>query len=187
MQNKYAQLLNNKMLQYGYIRHKDPSGEHMWKSQLDKLVILLDNDIQRAIMNEWHDLPTIGHPGRDETTRWVTKEYHWPEAKHWITEYIKGCSVCQQNKNLTYRPHIPQYKIPVPTDMKPFQHIAMDLITGLLKSQGHDAILTIVDHGCTRGAIFLPCITTIMGPQSAKLCLENVYWWFSLPQKIISD
>jgi len=63
----------------------------------------------------------------------------------------------------------------------------MDLITGLPKSQGHDAILTIVDHGCSRVAIFLPCSTTITGAGIAQLYLENLYHWFGLPQKIISD
>jgi Chromo (CHRromatin Organisation MOdifier) domain len=63
----------------------------------------------------------------------------------------------------------------------------MDLITGLPKSNGFDAILTIVDHGCSRGAIFLPCTTTITGAGIAKLYLENMFRWFGLPCKIISD
>jgi len=63
----------------------------------------------------------------------------------------------------------------------------MDLITGLLNSKGYDAILTIIDHGCSRGAIFLPCTTTITGPQIAKLYLNHLYWWFGLPKWIISD
>ena len=52
---------------------------------------------------------------------------------------------------------------------------------------GADAILTIVDQGCTRAAVFLPCSTTITGEGVAKLYPENVYRWFGLPMKIISD
>jgi len=63
----------------------------------------------------------------------------------------------------------------------------MDLITGLPNSKGYDAILTIVDHECSRGVIFLPCLTTITGPQIAKLYLDHVYRWFGLPKQIISD
>ena len=37
----------------------------------------------------------------------------------------------------------------------PFQKIAMDLITGLPTHNGKDAILTIVDHGCSREVVFL--------------------------------
>jgi hypothetical protein len=63
----------------------------------------------------------------------------------------------------------------------------MDLITGLPKSKGNNAILTIVDHGCLQAAIFLPCSSTITGAGIAQLYLEHVFQWFGLPQKIISD
>ena len=71
--------------------------------------------------------------------------------------------------------------------MKPFSQIAMDLITGLPQVNGKDAILTIVDHGCSRAAIFIPCLTTITGPGIAQLYLRNVYHWFGLPSRVISD
>ena len=49
------------------------------------------------------------------------------------------------------------------------------------------SILTIVDHGCSQAAVFLPCSTTITGAGIAQLYLEHVFQWFGLPQKIISD
>jgi hypothetical protein len=63
----------------------------------------------------------------------------------------------------------------------------MDLITQLPLSHGYDSILTIVDHGCTRAAIFLLCKTTITGEGIAMLYLDYVYRWFGLPKKMISD
>ena len=70
---------------------------------------------------------------------------------------------------------------------RPFGQIAMDLITGLPSSHGYDAILTIVDHGCSRAALFLPCQTTISGPSIAQLYLRHLYPWFGIPDRIISD
>ena len=63
----------------------------------------------------------------------------------------------------------------------------MDLITGLPNRQGFNAILMIVDHGCSRAAIFLPCTTNISGLGIAQLYLDYVYQWFGLPTKIISN
>jgi hypothetical protein len=63
----------------------------------------------------------------------------------------------------------------------------MDLITGLPKHNGKDAILTIVDHGYSRGTVFIPCTTAITGPGVAQLYLEHVFKWFRLPEKVISD
>ena len=63
----------------------------------------------------------------------------------------------------------------------------MDLITGLPARRGFNAILTIVDHGCSRATVFLLCNTTISGPGIAQLYLDNIYRWFCLPTKVISD
>jgi hypothetical protein len=81
----------------------------------------------------------------------------------------------------------PTFRIPSTISAKQFSHITMDLIIGLPKSQGYNAILTIVDHGCLQAAIFLPCSTTITSTSIAQLYLEHLFRWFGLPQKIISD
>ena len=82
---------------------------------------------------------------------------------------------------------MPLYCIPTEENMPPFQVVAMDLITGLLMQRGLDAILTIVDHGCSRAAIFLPCSIHISGAEVTQLYLNHVYPWNRLPWKIISD
>jgi hypothetical protein len=63
----------------------------------------------------------------------------------------------------------------------------MDLIMGLPPVNGHNAILTIVNHGCSRAALFLLCSDTITGIGIAQLYLDNVYRWFGLPTRIITD
>ena len=105
----------------------------------------------------------------------------------WIANYIRGCTICQQNKIITHQKKTPLYGITVPQDAQPFQQIAMDLIMGLPSRNGKDAILTIVDHSCSRAVVFLPCLTNITGPGIAQLYLEHVYRWFGLPKKMISD
>jgi hypothetical protein len=73
------------------------------------------------------------------------------------------------------------FQIPSSINAKLFSHITMDLITGLPKSEGHDTILTIANHGCSQAAIFLPCSTIITGAGIAQLYLEHVFRWFGLP------
>ena len=120
-------------------------------------------------------------------TQKVKERYWWPNMNQWIADYVKGCATCQQNKNLTHQKRVPIYRIPSKQGTLPFQSVAMDPVTGLPEQRGHDAILTIVNQGCSHAAIFLPCHTTITGPGVAQLYFDNVVWWFGLPSKIISD
>jgi len=79
------------------------------------------------------------------------------------------------------------YKIPTQAEVLPFQTVTMDLIIGLPPNNDLDSILTIVDHGCLRAALFLPCAATITGPKIMQLYLDHIYRWFGLPHKMISD
>src|SRR5713226_8492866 len=130
---------------------------------------------KRDLMTLVHDHPTAGHPGRDETLRQAQNHLVWKGMKAWVANYVAGCATCQQNKNLMHQPRIPLYRITTPEDSLPFQQIAMDLITGLPNIRGKDTILTIVDHGCSRAAMFLPCSITITRPGIAALYLKHIY------------
>ena len=141
----------------------------------------------RNVLQELHNHPTAGHPGRDETIRKTRELYQWPGMNQWITDYVKGCATCQQNKIQTHKKKTLPFGITTMPNIKLFSQIAMDLIMGLPQINGKDAILTIVDHGCSRAAIFIPCATTITGPGIAQLYLQNVYPWFGLPSRVISD
>ena len=63
----------------------------------------------------------------------------------------------------------------------------MDLITDLPRIDRYDSILVIMDQGLSKGVILLPCDKGITSEDTAKLLLENLYKWFGLPDKIISD
>jgi hypothetical protein len=141
----------------------------------------------QLLMASLHDSPLSGYPGQDETIRKTKVVYQWPGMNAWITNYIKGCAVCQQNKIRTHQGKTPLFQIGTTPHAWPFQWITIDLIIGLPTQNRKDTILTIVDQGCLRAAVILPCSTTIMGPGIAQLYLKHVYPWYRLPQKIISD
>ena len=147
----------------------------------------MTTEMKMAIMLLVHDHPAAGHPGRDETIRNAQKMTTWEGMNDWIVEYIQGCATCQQNKIQTHKAKVPPFQIDTTNDALPFQRIAMDLITGLPTHKGKDAILTIIDQGCSRAAVFLPCTTNITGEGIAQLYMDHVYKWYGLPTKVISD
>src|ERR1700746_1062439 len=63
----------------------------------------------------------------------------------------------------------------------------MDLIVKLPTSNGHDLILTITDHDCTKAIILLPCREDMGAEELAKLYKEHAFPFIGLPSKAISD
>ena len=74
-----------------------------------------------------------------------------------------------------------------PEHSLPFQTISMDFIMKLLKSGKYDTILTVMDHDCSKAAIFIPCQETITAEGVMAIYLYNVFKQFGTPKKIISD
>ena len=106
--------------------------------------------------------------------------------------YIKGCSICQQFK-INQNPSAPSFNpIPRPTTTWPFANLSMDLITNLppiTLNNGTivDAILSVVDHGLTKGVILTPCSKTLTEEGTGEILLHHIYKRFRLPNNIISD
>jgi hypothetical protein len=50
----------------------------------------------------------------------------------------------------------------------------MDLITDLPELNGFNAVLTIIDHSCSKAAKFIPCTTNITGEGVAALYLQHL-------------
>ena len=63
----------------------------------------------------------------------------------------------------------------------------MDLITDLPRSEGYDAILTIINQGCSKAAKFIPYNKTIDAEGVVRKYLCHLVPWFSIPKWIILD
>ena len=146
-----------------------------------------DQELQQQVIFQFHDHLLAGHPGITNTTISTTREFWWPTMRKFIINYIRGCAVCQSMKPGTVRPKVPSFPITQDEPQKPFQTISLDLITDLLISQGYNCILTIVDHRCSKAAIFLPCHKNIDAIGVASLYTEWVFPFYGVPQRIISD
>jgi len=146
-----------------------------------------NNNLKRGVTSKFHDALMASHPGIAKTTSEICKYYWWPGIQDFVTEYIKGCAMCQMNKVNTNPSKPPVYLIkPVP-DALPFQTITLDFITKLPESLGNNTILTITDHDCSKASIFIPCKEAINSEGMAKLYMQHMIPHYGLPKKIISD
>jgi hypothetical protein len=77
-------------------------------------------------------------------------------------------------------PRPPILPVMSPEQQNPFQTISIDLITDLPVLEGHDNILTVVDQGCSKAAVFLPCQKTIDAPGVATLYVQRIFPFFGI-------
>ena len=85
-------------------------GELFWYG--DKLVIVEDTLLRRGVISLYHDPITAGHPGISNTAWAITWDFWWPALKKDVTEYIKGCTLCQSRKNQPNKAQPPLFPYP---------------------------------------------------------------------------
>ena len=134
-----------------------------------------------------HDQPAYGHPGISRTLELTARRYWWPRMSQDVKVYVKGCMDCQRNKVNNRARKAPLSPIFAKPGALPFETVAMDFIVKLPLSNGHDSILTIMDHDCTKAVILIPCNETITAEGVARLYLEHVYKCVGLPKVFIHD
>lgn len=149
-----------------------------------KVYVPRNQELRREIVKNHHDTIIMGHPGRDKTTALVQENYWWPGMRHFITNYVKGCAICQETKNITHPTREPIHPTEIPN--RPFETITMDFITDLPISDGFDSILVVTDRH-TKTVIFEPCLKTINADKTADLLLKKVFRRYGIPSKIICD
>ena len=116
----------------------------------------------------------------------MQKDYWWPRMSTFLRRFITGCADCQAAKVNTH-PTVPGLSPLAIEHPLPFSSISVDLITGLPNSHGYDSVMVVVDHGLTKGVIYCPCTKNIDSEGVAQLFFTNVFPWFGLHSKVISD
>ena len=142
--------------------------------------------VRSSLLHSIHDSPLSGHLGRFRTKAVVERDFWWLGLLVFISKFVTGCMVCQQNKVITHPTTPPLAPIPSSTTL-PFKQLSVDLITDLPPSDGFDSLLVMVDHGLTKGVILAPCCKTIDVNGIAQLFFDYVFKRFGLYDSIISD
>ncbi len=101
-----------------------------------------------------------------------------------IETYVRACETCQRTKSSTQAKAAPLHPNEIPS--RPWTHISVDMVTGLPKSNGHDAILVIVDR-FSKEIIPVACSTELTSEGWAKILRDEVYAKHGMPQVVISD
>jgi Integrase zinc binding domain len=77
--------------------HGLTSVNHHWFKGA-RLVVADNLSLQQSVLHMYHDHESAGHPGVFNTYASVAQDYWWPDMKHFVVQYMKGCAICQSTK-----------------------------------------------------------------------------------------
>jgi Integrase zinc binding domain len=100
----------------------EEQGTHWYHRQ--QLVVPEDPRLHKNILKMYHDHPMAGRPGITQTLALVAKDYWWPTMQEFVTDYVKGCAICQQTKSSTTKPRVPLMPITPKQANTPFTTVA---------------------------------------------------------------
>lgn len=142
------------------------------------------SDLRLAIFKAHHGHVTAGHFGIKRTTAKIRQNYWWPGMGKDIAEWISLCSVCLLTKRKTVGSTV---ALPHRVPAAPWDVVFMDEVSGLVPSNGFDAIWVFMDQ-LSKMVHFVPVVKLgLDSPELAKLFFRNIFRLHGLPRVIISD
>src|SRR5258708_7018897 len=136
------------------------------------------------LIRNHHDHPMVGHFGHRKTIDLLHQSCHWLGLTQMVKQYIQSCMVCACSKANWHKPYGFLKQLPIPP--QPWESISMDFIEQLLASEGHMAILVIVDH-LTKQSLFIPTHDSINSLELAQLFLTHMFSKHGMPSHVTSD
>ena len=115
----------------------------------------------------------------------LKRQYWWRGMKKDVHEYVAKCLTCLQVKAEHQKPTGQLQPLPIPGWK--WEHVTMDFLTGLPRTeQRHDAVWVVVDR-LTKSAHFIPFRSTCSRKILGELYMQNIVRLHGVPLSITSD
>ncbi|XP_075091948.1 uncharacterized protein LOC142172079 [Nicotiana tabacum] len=125
-----------------------------------------------------------GHSGIHATYQRLKAIFYWTGMIKGVKVVVHECEVCQRNKEESVA--YPGLLQPLPFSKKAWEHISIDFIKELPKSQRKEVILTVIDR-FTKYAHFIAVLHPYNAAQIAQIFLDHICKLHGAPCSIVSD
>jgi len=147
-------------------------------------VIGNDEQLKAKIMQAMHDSTIGGHLGVRATYHRIMGFFYWPGLKKEVVKYVLQCEIYQHYKHETVV--MSGLLQPLPISEQVWEDISMDFIEGLLKFEGKDTMLVIVDR-LTKFAHSISLTHLFLASEVARVFLDSVGKFHGIPKRVVSD
>ena len=114
----------------------------------------------------------------------IKQNYWWPGIKEDIRKYVQGCFKYQQNKVQHQKKAGELHPLEMPQE--PWQEISINIIGPLMKSNGKDTIMVIVDR-FTKMIRLKATMMNIFSEEIVKIYWDKIWKIHRVPRKILSN
>ncbi len=124
------------------------------------------------------------HPGVSRTMFLIKQRFWWQSMALDIRLFVLAYLVCATSKTSNLPPAGLLQALSVPS--RPWSHISLDFVTGLLPFQGNTAVLTVVDR-FSKATHFIPLPKLPSARETAVAVIDHVFRIHGLPTDVVSD
>ena len=124
-----------------------------------------------------------GHQGVIKTYLTISHKFFIPKLIHYLQSYIKGCHICQLNRN--EKPPSRQLQTRINLNYTPLSRLSMDLKVMPKLSKGHKFILCIIDE-VKKYLITVPVYQS-KAVKIGEALIEHAITKYCIPDCIIMD
>ena len=136
------------------------------------------------LLLEYHTTAIGGRKGEYKTYLCLAKDWYCEGMQKMVTQFVKSCLVCQQQKASHQHPAGLFQTLLIPTQV--WDDITMDFIEALPKSGEYDTVLVVVDR-FTKFAYFIGLKHPFNATTIAVVFVKEVVRLHGFPSSIVSN
>ena len=146
-------------------------------------VLVIPEMCADSIIALYHSSLFAGHQGVIKTYLTISDKFFIPNLIHYLRLYIKGCHICQLNRNK--KPPMRHLQTRINLNYRPLSRLSMDLKVMIQSNQGHKFILCITDK-VTNYLIMVP-IYQSKAEEIGEALIEHIVTKYCVPDCKIMD
>ena len=125
-----------------------------------------------------------GHEGVQRTLHRLRRDFHFPNMKQVVQDYVRECPTCQRHKSEHLHPAGLLLPLPIPQGV--WTDVALDFVEALPRVRGKSVILTVVDR-FSKYCHFIPLAHPYSAESVAQAFFAEIVRLHGVPQSLVSD
>ncbi|WVZ63882.1 hypothetical protein U9M48_013476 [Paspalum notatum var. saurae] len=125
-----------------------------------------------------------GHEGVQRTLHRLRRDFHFPNMKQVVQDFVRDCATCQRYKSEHLHPAGLLLPLPIPQGV--WTDVALDFVEALPRIRGKSVILTVVDR-FSKYCHFIPLAHPYSAESVAQAFFAEIVRLHGVPQSMVSD